>query len=466
MRSSVSATSTRGRPVGSGAHPPRGRTVFHRTAARGASVLLPIVLGSAALAMGCGGAQPTRPDVVLVVVDSLRADHLDHLGYERATAAPLDDFRARATLFTNAWAPAPSTVPSVASLFTGLLGVGYDAFGRRPAIPPSVPTLAETLAERGWTTAAVPHHVDVDRKSGFARGFDRFDVYAGTTADYPDAGEMVRWVREWLADAPDGPFFLYLHPMNVHAPYRVPPAHAASLLGRAPKSDLATTVRTIMRDRRTDLRSSVKPARVKSLVDQYDTAIHYTTGRIAEVLDLLENAGRLDDALVIVTADHGEELFDHGGFGHGYTLYHEVLHVPLYVKLPRQQLARTVAAPVSLVDVFPTVLDALGIPPRTTDGISLLAALRGEPLEPRDRRIYHQLRSLQRGIARAVVEGRYKLIDVTASYDGLRDDRLLFDLILDPAERNDLSEQGSEIADRLAAELDREFERLDRRQAP
>jgi arylsulfatase A-like enzyme len=381
---------------------------------------------------------------VLVVVDSLRADHLDHLGYERATAAPLDDFRARATLFTRAWSTAPWTVPSVASLFTGRLGVGHHASRGRPAIPREAPTLASMLQERGWTTAALPHHVGVSQDLGFARGFDRFDAFSGTVADYTDAAEMVPWVREWLAAATEEPFFLYLHPMNVHSP-------------RDDFGPSSPAIRLIMRERRTDLRTSLKRTRVESLVEQYDTAIRYTLGRVAEIFALLENAGRFDDALVIVTADHGEELFDHGGFGHGFTLYREVLHVPLYVKLPRQRSPRTDDTPVSLLDVFPTVLDALGIPPPDTDGISLLPAARGEPFDAGGRRIYHELTSLQRGIARAVLDGRYKLVHVAASYDGLRDRRLLFDVTLDPTEQNDLSDQGSEIVDRLALEIEREL---------
>jgi arylsulfatase A-like enzyme len=438
--------------------------VFERIVVRGAiPALLPIVLCAATLASGCGKAAPDRPDVVLVVVDSLRADHLDHLGYERATAAPLDAFRARATLFSNAWATSPMAVPSMASLFTGRYGVGHGARGGRPAIRAATPSLAETLAEHGWSTAALPHHVSIAKKLGFARGFARFDVSGGTAADSPDAAGMLPWVREWLANAPEGPFFLYLHPMNVHSPYRVPRLHRATLLGRPPKDDFTVespAVRMIMREHRIDVRPNVRASRVASLVEQYDAAIRYTTGRIAEVFALLESVGRFDGALVIVTSDHGEELFDHGGFGHGYTLFREVLHVPLYVKLPGQRTPLSVDTPVSLVDVLPTVLDALGIPPLETHGVSLLPAARGEPFDPGPRPLYHELLSVQTGVARGVIAGRYKLIDVTASYDGLVERRLLYDLTLDPREQTDLSEQGREIADRLASEMDRDLERL------
>jgi arylsulfatase A-like enzyme len=274
--------------------------------------------------------------------------------------------------------------------------------------------------------------------------------------EHPDAETMVAWLREWLAGEPPAPFFLYLHPMNSGPPYRVPADHRDVLLGRPP-SRLLPYGGERMRAAQADGGATITPAQVASLVEHYDTALRYTLDRVAELLGLLEQSGRLDGALVVITANHGEELFDHHGFGHGKTLHEEVLRVPLYLKLPGASEAATLDVPVSTLDVLPTVLDVLGIPPPAGDGRSLAPLLRGDAQTPAPRDFVHELGAPgDAGYQRALLLGRHKLIESDAgAAAGAPPTARLYDLVLDAREEDDLSAGSPEVVERLRGELDR-----------
>ncbi len=420
------------------------------------------------LALACGAPEATSPDVVMVVVDSLRADHVSHLGYERKTAPALDAFRDRATLFSSAWAASPNSVPSTASLLTGLAATRHGATGADRRLPSAATTLAEILRDHGWSTAALSYNPMVSRRFGLDQGFDRFEGTLGKPTDYPDVRDAIDWLREWLASEATSPFFLYMHVMNVHGPYRVPPDRRSALLGRPPGAGIrygGPLMRQILDQGRLMRRSAVSEKAVRGLVDQYDTAIRYTTDRLAEVLELLEHSGSYDGALIVLTSDHGEELFEHGGFAHGYTLHREVLHVPLYIKRPQQRVARTVDVPVSLLDVFPTVLDEVGIGSAgfDSDGRSLAPLLRDGAAEPDDRVLLHELAWEERGAARATSDGRYRLIQIQSDYEGKRGARELYDPILDRHEKRNLASRRPQVAARLEERLEQVFAELESR---
>jgi arylsulfatase A-like enzyme len=387
--------------------------------------------------VGCAERRPAAPDVVLIDLESVRVDHLSHTGYPRPTAIRLDGFREGAVLFTHARATSSDSGASTASL----LGLSN---GR--------PTLAERLRAEGWATLGLSHHPDIGAAGGFDRGFDRFESAVGPVEDHPDAGAMVDWLREWLASDPPVPFFLYLHPMNAGGPYRVPAERRAVLLGRRPNELLpygGPLMRAAQMPGRRRALERIGEAQVRSLVEQYDTALRYSLDRVADVLTLLDQRGRLDHALVVITANHGEELFDHRGFGHGRTLHEEVLRVPLYLKLPGAKTGATVEFPVSLADVPPTLLDLLGLEPTPADGISLAPLLRGEIEAPPQRDFVHELRAQDGRIRKqALLQGRLKLIDTA------RRRAQLYDLVLDPGEQNDLAPESPEIVERLRAQLE------------
>lgn len=174
--------------------------------------------------------------------------------------------------------------------------------------------------------------------------------------------------------------------MNAHGPYRVPEEHQADLLGRSPRPgfrDYGNAMKAILREGRLGKRQAVGEALLTSLDEQYDTAVRYTLDQLAARFRSLERRGLYDDALIVLTSDHGEELFEHGGFSHGYSLHEELLRVPLSIKLPKQRTGVRVTSRVSLADVTPTVLDAVGLTWTTEallgDGRSLLPILEPRP---------------------------------------------------------------------------------------
>ena len=406
------------------------------------------------------GVASGRPNVVLVVIDTLRPDHLNHYGYPRPTAAAFDSFAADATRFEEAFSPSSWTAPSAASLHTGLLPTRHRLAEYGAGLNADVVTLAETLHAAGWRTVGHSFNHHVSRKTGFGQGFDDFDDFLGGSQVYPDVSVMVDRVATWLENKPAAPFFLYLQPMNTHGPYRVPVADETALLGRAPSQTFqyyGPLMTDIVKGGRLARRAEVTPAYLESLREQYDTAIRYTTDQVGRVFAMLRAAGLYDQSLIIVTADHGEELFDHGGFSHGYSLHRELLRVPLYVKLPGQRQASTVRARTSLVDVVPTVLDVLGLPhPEPTDGLSLRALLPGAPPTTapwQDRTLVHEVDWPERCVARAIVSGPHKLIEVERNYEGHRDEILLFDVERDPGETTNLASTQPEVVGRLRTAL-------------
>jgi arylsulfatase A-like enzyme len=246
--------------------------------------------------------------------------------------------------------------------------------------------------------------------------------------------------------------------MNTHGPYRVPGPAKTALLGRRPTREFrynGLPMADIVKGRRLAARSEVTQAYVESLVEQYDTAIRHTTDQLGRVVDALREAGVYDRSLIVVTADHGEELFDRGGFSHGYSLHREVVRIPLYVKLPGQRREASSHVRVSLVDLVPTVRDLLGFPPADTDGLSLRSVLEGAaPRDPWPQRpLVHEVDWPDRCIARSIVVGSTKLIELERNYEGRRDEALLFDVARDPQERVNLAAAQPAVVEQLRARL-------------
>ena len=426
-----------------------------------AASLLPVLL------LGCGQGD-RRPDVVLIVVDTLRADHLSQYGYERATSPALDDFAARATRFSSCWAPASWTTPSTASILTGLFPAEHGAHARGAALPEEALTLPELLQAAGWRTAGISYNHNVTATTGFQQGFEWFEGFAGESGVYTDLARMREAVGRLRFDS-DRPLFLYLQPMNVHGPYRVPEEHAADLLGRAPGPEFRYgkgPMKKIMKRGGIERRAGVEAAYLASHRDQYDAAVRYSTDQVAGILGRLRQAGVHDEALIVVTADHGEELFDHEGFGHGYSLHREVLHVPLWIKLPGQSAGDVIEEPASLADLMPTILDTVGLEvPPDLGGRSLLPLIRGHGDGVEAPPLVFETRWPGRFVGAAVVRWPWKLVHVEESYEGLEDAYRLYHLGDDPRERTDVAAEHPEVVGRLAREL-RERLRASRQRFP
>jgi arylsulfatase len=343
--------------------------------ARLASVLL--ALG---VVLGCGP-RAADSNLVLVSIDTLRADHLGAYGYERDTSPRLDAFFEPGTVFENATSSSPCTIPSVRQLLSG----GFDVNEARAP-------LAEILERRGYATAAVvsQHQFHHALERDYARGFQHFDIQGEGELNHHrmtsrTADQVTDRALAWLAERdPERPFFLWLHYFDPHDPYEPPAAYRLWDRGRRSKRS---------GDRRTDLRTEKRtpeepaptagyifsPDDVAHLVDLYDGEIRFTDAEIGRVLDALEEGGLVEESVVAVIADHGEWLGENGLWDHCLTLREPELHVPLLIRSGGGPLAGRPreTRPASTVDLLPTLLGALGVP--LPDGDYHGADLRSAP---------------------------------------------------------------------------------------
>ena len=418
--------------------------------------------------------------MVLVVIDTLRADRLTQYGHGRDTSPAFAELAAQATRFASCYAPAPWTSPSTASIHSGLVPARHQSLDHGDQLSAEVETLAERLYAEGWTTAGFSLNHNVSEKLRFDQGFEVFEDVEHKVTAYADAEVLVERATDWIEgldglgepNEPDEmgrrPFFLFLQPMNCHGPYRVPDGRRSALLGRAPDDSFRYfkgPMKAILKEGKLKRRAAVDEDYLTSLQEQYDTAVRYTTDQVAALFDELKARGLYDDALIVVTSDHGDEFFEHGGFGHGFSLHREVLHVPLFIKLPGQREGRTVTERVGLVDLYPTVLEVLGLePPDGLDGDSLVELMRppasgAAPGVDWERRVLSaQVLWDKRCTARSILAWPYKLIHIEDNYEGARDELRLYDLARDPGETDDLAPREPELAAELARLLEARFE--------
>lgn len=335
----------------------------------------------AALALGgCG--QPEAlvfpsAGVVLVSIDTLRADHLGLDGYARPTSPWLDALAAESIVFDQAIAQANWTTPSHAAMMTSRypteLGLGrWPTPGR---IPDEVPTLAEILHAEGFRTRAFTESGWMNGKFGFSRGFDAYDDRGGHFRRILPRAEAA------LGELGTGRFFLFLHTYDVHwydPPVAVQRGIVRSYRGPLRPSDELR--QSVQRHDNADWLAGLTPEDRDYLVDLYDASIRYVDTSLAHLADALREQGIWDRCIFVVTSDHGEEFFERGRTGHGYSNHDEQIRVPLLVRLPGGALGgRRIDAQVRTIDILPTVLELLGIEaPPGVRGRSLVPLLRGE----------------------------------------------------------------------------------------
>jgi arylsulfatase A-like enzyme len=317
-------------------------------------------------------------NVVLVSIDTLRADRVGAYGAHRDTSPRLDAVAAESTLFEIVVAPAPWTLPSHTSMMTGLYACAHGIVGTglgKP-FPDGVVPLAERLRDAGYTTAAFTEDGFVDPYS-LARGFGSYWENRDGSDRIPTT---VAHAAAWLRDEATEPFFLFFHTYQSHDPYFSPPGYERSLAAADG----------------TEHPASATPHGQELL--KYDAAVRYTDTAIAPLLDAVRSGSRGARTLLVITSDHGEGFGEHGGerggVGHGTEQYEEVLRVPLLVWSPGLVTpGRRVSGLASVIDVMPTVLDLLAFPvPAGISGVSLAAQVRAGQLVPRlaDRILYSE----------------------------------------------------------------------------
>ena len=375
-------------------------------------VVLP-VCGLAVIAIGTRSARMPAPptSVILITLDTTRADHLPPYG---GVALPAIDQLARdGVVFDQTVAPVPLSLPSHASLFTGRLPSAHGARVNGSTVDAGVPTLAEHFRAAGYRTGAFVGSVVLNRDRGLERGFDVYsDVRSptGFRRFRRPASEVVDAAIGWINAADASPFFLWVHLFDAHAPYAMPDALDASPNG-----------------------------------DPYTGAIALMDGQIGLLLRALEERHRLDRTAVIVTADHGESLGDHGERGHGIFVYESALRVPLIILWPGVE-PRRISNLVQLIDLAPTVLALEGLPAPPMDGMNLAPLLQGR--HSKDRIAYAEsMYPLSHGWSalRSVRDGRFKFIEAPRPE--------LYDLESDPGEARNLYEAQPATTAKLLALL-------------
>jgi arylsulfatase A-like enzyme len=390
--------------------------------------------------------------VVLIVVDTLRADHLGCYGYERPTSPELDAIAAQGVLFENAFATSPWTLPSVASILTGQLPSRHAAGtqegergkGRYVRLDDSVPTLAGLLSEAGVTTAAFVNNPYLGTRYGLGRGFELYDHRTTSNRELRRADEMVDLALAWLDEQAQGSFFVLVHLFDPHMDYDPPPATR----GRYTHEHGAAGALPIEQPKAIQDRAASMPEAERELIRAaYDEEVAFVDRELGRLFAALRERGLDQSVLVLATADHGEELFDHGGFEHGHSVHGELIHVPL-IAWGAGVAPRRASAAVSIVDLAPTILEALGVEVAAEMfGRSLWPHIRGgEAPRPRPLVVEETLRGPMR---RALIRWPLKLEQEVES-GALR----LFDLERDPLARSDLARERSAEAQRLAALLE------------
>lgn len=389
---------------------------------------------------------PGEPrNVVLIVVDTLRRDHLQIYGYPRETAPTLGRLAAQGALF-DGLSPTSWTKPAVASILTGLHPIQHQALGFSDGLSEEAVTLAEVLSRAGYSTAgfAANRWVVV---SGFEQGFEQLVWVEPEGINFADAGKVNRAVRERLSALRE-PFFLYVHYMDPHVPYS-----PQSQWDRSPLPErLARQVPLTSADLQMPVVMERPAQVVRDAIDLYDGEVRQADDGIAELLSLLDGAGRSRSTLVVVTGDHGEEFQEHGRMGHGRSLYGPSLRVPLLFHAPGLVRPGTRLGSATHLDILPTVLDLLGLEmpegPLRVQGRSLGEALRSGRAEPagREEILFHM--DYREGHALAFQQDGHKLLLARHPYT-----QELFDLRADPGERHNRWTEAEPVRRNLAAGL-------------
>jgi arylsulfatase len=444
-------------------------------ASRGAvaGLLAAVALAGLVAALACGGGGSGRPkaspigrpaaagnrlNVLLLTIDTLRADHLGAYGYRRPTSPRLDALAAQGVLFQEAYTYWPKTRGSFVAMLTGRLAAQSGYGKSHPLLVDFNPTLASVLKEAGYETAATVDNPNVASSLGYARGFDR---YRETWEEKALVTEMDR-TRAITADgvrfisqaSPERPFFLWLHYVNPHAPYEPPaPWDTAFLDDRAARGPVLAPVDGLHGG---VPRPWARPGKTLGYyVAQYDGEIAAVDAEVGQVLDALSRSAVSGRTLVVVTSDHGESLGEHGYyFDHGEDLFDPSMRVPLIVAGPGARAGHRSDVLATTLDLVPTVLDALKVSyPPDLAGESLLPALRGEARPGRTRLHGQNDRNLL-----GAWDRRYKIV-ATPSDAGAR--FALYDREKDPGETRDAGPASPERMRALRRELELFRERID-----
>jgi arylsulfatase A-like enzyme len=391
-------------------------------------------------------------NVILIVVDSLRYDHLGTYGYRRDTTPNIDRFAAGAVVFEDFISQCSWTLPSHATMFTGLYPSAHGVDHNFERIAEDATTLAWVLQQAGYRTLGYSCAPLLELPYGIQRGFDEYDDTLSRKAKKKTwmtvtSEKMVDRALDGVEDADDERFFLYMHMWDVHYDYNPPAPHDTRY-----DPDYTGDYDPFHWVKDREKRPVPPPEDRDHIVALYDGEVSWTDHNLGRFFDELEEMGRLDDTVVIVTADHGEEFWDHGLTCHNHSNYEEQVHVPFILHAPGMEAQTRIPCRSAMVDLYPTVLDLAGVAypdDVPLQGQSLLPLIRGERACDPQREILTETVWSRHGTALrgkkayelAMYRGRYKVSRrIERPYQDF-----LFDLVDDPAELDNLAEEEHEL---------------------
>lgn len=404
----------------------------------GPFIIITLIALLPALQTGCKGkVSGSEPNVVLIVLDAMRADHLPFYGYPKNTAPFLTELASCGVVFENAFSTSSWTAPATASIFTSLypfqhsVTTGYlTSMGHKlelNRIPENVETITELLKKNGYKTYCIGDNINICEAMGFDQGFDRFKSFL-----YKDELEMDRQLVAWSEEIKaQKKYFLYIHYNDTHFPYHP----------REPWYE-------------------EKKGYKDNIISLYDSEISYVDAKIEKMYELF---GWDRNTLFIVVADHGEEFWDHlNKVGHGSSLYDEVLRVPFLICFPGEHpTQKRIKINVSNMDVLPTVRNYLGLATeQVASGINLMPLIRGNAMEAKSRFLFshliHNYRSkngFKKTIFKSIIHDDWKHIFCYNETTKKHYRKELFDLSADPGEERNLYEKNNKTASQLLFKL-------------
>jgi arylsulfatase A-like enzyme len=429
----------------------QGAPVSRAPRRRAVPIIICVILlaaGAAALVWWFAPDYPTtgsgRTNLILISVDTLRADHLACYGYPRQTSPTIDSLARQGTRFHTVAAQAPWTLPSHVSMVTGLYPHRHGVTTTEGRLAEKVPTLATLLAREGFATGALTNSEWLTERQRFNSGFHTFEYISEWSGKKLRncAPEITDKAIRWIRKNDQRPFFLFVHYYDVHSDYQPDEAYRRMFVDPSYRGLINGSTSQLLQVRRGTRR--LTPDAVRHVIDLYDGEIRQLDDQIARLLRFLDRRGRSGDTCVVFTADHGEEFLEHGSVLHGRTLFDEVIAVPLIIRGPNVPAANTVTDLVQLVDLVPTALGLLGLQPASDlDGHDLRTTWTGANPQAGTRLAFAEAdwQNAEPDIKRMVRSPRFKLV-----YDRLSGARQLYDLQTDPRETRDVITGHADVA--------------------
>ena len=418
-------------------------------------------------------------NIILISIDTLRADHLGCYGYKRDTSPNIDSLASDSALFFNTYASSPWTLPSHVSLFTSLYGFNHKVYHDDEKIDSSLFTLTDILRQNHFFCSAFTGGGFVSSVFGFSKGFDTYMEGSGGIFHQDSSERVYKDVSGWLDRNRGKNFFLFIHTYQLHDPYACPYPYKTMFLDEEAKLRHVNLL-SYLGGQKAIFKNLPERER-QNVIGLYDGEIRYMDEKlIGPLVEKLKKMALYDQTMIIFTSDHGEEFYDHGGWGHGHSLYDESLKVPLIIKFPESQFKnKKFENIISLINVMPTILDEMGLDDSRIkiDGRSLKPVLKGKE---KDDRIFFadivsnvldshipQKTTMNSGKSKLIFNQRFNKEDLAfflyppPSLDAVE----IYDLSEDPRETVNVSSKHVKLANQIIRDINELFSKAKKRKA-